>query len=74
MKKVKVQDEKNLFRDIRTNAIVNTDRQSYTNYINTKKLKEAESHRIQNLENELIDVRNDLDEIKNLLRKLANES
>ena len=74
MGKIKVQDEKNLFRDTKTNAIVNTDRQSYTNYINTKKLREAESNRIQNLENELIDVKSDLNEIKNLLRKLANES
>lgn len=74
MNRIKVQDEKNLFRDSKTNAIVNTDKQSYINYINTKKIKESESKRIQNLENELFDIKSDLNEIKNLLRKLSNES
>ena len=74
MEKVKVKDEKNLFRDVSTNAIVNTDMQAYNNYINSKKIKEQESKRIENIENELTDVKSDLNEIKNLLRKLANES
>ncbi len=73
MKKIKVQDEKNLFRDIRTNAVVNTDRQSYNNYINIKRTKETESKKIKNLENELADVKSDLNEIKNLLRSFINE-
>lgn len=74
MKKIKVKDELNLFRDATTNAIVNTDMQAYNNYINSKKLKEQESKRIEHIENELTDVKSDLNEIKNLLRKLANES
>jgi len=74
MKKIKVKDEVNLFRDATTNAIVNTDMQAYNNYINSKKLKEQESKRIENIENELTDVKSDLSEIKNLLRKLVNES
>jgi len=71
---VKVKDEINLFRDVSTNAIVNTDMQAYNNYINSKKIKEQESKRIKNIENELTDVKSDLNEIKTLLRKLANES
>jgi len=74
MKRVKVKDEINLFRDVSTNAIINTDMQAYNNYINSKKIKEQESKRIENIENELTDVKSDLSEIKNLLRKLANES
>ena len=74
MKRVKVKDEINLFRDTSTNAIINTDMQAYNNYINSRKIKEQESKRIENIENELIDVKSDLNEIKNLLRKLANES
>jgi len=74
MKRVKVKDEINLFRDVSTNAIINTDMQAYNNYINSRKIKEQESKRIENIENELIDVKSDLNEIKNLLRKLANES
>jgi hypothetical protein len=74
MKRVKVKDEINLFRDVSTNAIINTDMQAYNNYINSRKLKEQESKKIENIENELINVKDDLNEIKNLLRKLANES
>lgn len=74
MKKVKVKDELNLFRDLHTNAIINTDMQSYNNYINSKKLKEAESRRIESIENELVDVKSDLNEIKSMLRSFINES
>jgi hypothetical protein len=74
MKRVKVKDEINLFRDVSTNAIINTDMQAYNNYINSRKLKEQESKKIENIENELINVKDELNEIKNLLRKLANES
>jgi len=74
MKKIKVKDEVNLFRDMSTNAIINTDVQAYTNYINSRKLKESESQKIKNIENEISDMKNDLNEIKNLLRNLANGS
>ena len=74
MKKVKVKDEINLFRDINTNAIINTDLQAYNNYINSRKLKESESQKIKNIENELTNLKSDLNEIKNLLRSLVNES
>lgn len=69
-----MKDELNLFRDLHTNAIINTDMQSYNNYINSKKLKEAESRRIENIENELVDVKSDLNEIKSMLRSFINES
>jgi len=74
MKKVKVKDELNLFRDLQTNAIINTDMQAYNNYINAKRIKEAESRRIENIEHELADVKGDLNEIKNMLRSFINES
>lgn len=71
MKKIKIKDEFNLFRDSSTNAIVNTDMQSYNNYISSKKHKEEESKKIESIENEIINVKNDLNEIKELLRNLS---
>jgi hypothetical protein len=71
MKKIKIKDEFNLFRDSSTNAIVNTDMQSYNNYISSKKNKEEESKKIESIENEIINVKNDLNEIKELLRNLS---
>jgi hypothetical protein len=69
--KIKIKDEFNLFRDSSTNAIVNTDMQSYNNYISSKKTKEEESKKIESIENEIINVKNDLNEIKELLRNLS---
>ena len=71
MKKIKIKDEFNLFRDSSTNAIINTDMQSYNNYISSKKMKEEESKKIENIENEIVNVKNDLNEIKELLRNLS---
>lgn len=71
MKKIKIKDEFNLFRDSFTNAIVNTDMQSYNNYVSSKKIKEEESKKIESIENEIINVKNDLNEIKELLRNLS---
>jgi hypothetical protein len=71
MEKIKIKDEFNLFRDSSTNAIVNTDMQSYNNYISSKKTKEEESKKIESIENEIINVKNDLNEIKELLRNLS---
>jgi wobble nucleotide-excising tRNase len=74
MKKIKVKDESNLFRDVETKAIVNTDFQSYNNYIIAKKIKENQSQKIKNLESDVNEIKNDLSEIKNLLRNLSNGS
>jgi hypothetical protein len=71
MEKIKIKDEFNLFRDSSTNAIVNTDMQSYNNYLTSKKVKEEESKKIQNIESEIINIKDDLSEIKDLLRNLS---
>lgn len=71
MKKIKVKDELNLFRDVKTNAIINTDVQAYNNYISAKNLKESEVKKIENIENELSSLKSDLNEIKDLLRNLS---
>jgi hypothetical protein len=74
MKKIKVKDELNLFRDLESKAIVNTDIQAHNNYINSKKVRESDMQKIKNLENDMNNIKNDLSEIKNLLRNLANGS
>jgi len=71
MEKIKIKDEFNLFRDSSSNAIVNTDMQSYNNYLTSKKIKEEESKKIQNIESEITNIKDDLSEIKDLLRNLS---
>jgi hypothetical protein len=67
----RVEGHSNLIRDVETNAILNTNVTEYNNYINMKKMKENESKRVENLENDLASVKDDLKEIKTLLRNFC---
>lgn len=70
----KVTGHSNLIRDEETKAIINTNMADYNNYIMQKRAKEKESQKIQTIESEVANIREDLDEIKNLLRKISNET
>jgi peroxiredoxin family protein len=74
MKHSKIDGHANLIRDEETKAVISTNMTDYNNYIMQKKIKERERENIQNLEKDIVNMKNDLDEIKNLLRSLINES
>jgi hypothetical protein len=74
MKYVKVEGYNNLFRDAETNSIINTNMSEYQEYIARRDTKNEENQKTQNLESDLINMKNDIDEIKNLLRSLINGS
>lgn len=59
-----------LVRDEITNAILNTNFDEYKNYLEMKSIKEQENARIDSLENDLINIKGDIGEIKDLLRSL----
>jgi hypothetical protein len=65
---IPIDGEKHLFRDLNTNAIINTSKTDYKNYTSLKQQKMKESERIVKIENEIGQIKNDLSEIKNLLR------
>lgn len=70
----KVEGYTSLVRDNSTNAILNTNMSDYQNYKNLKMAKESEGQKLQKLEDDMSRMKNDLDEIKNLLRALTYES
>ena len=70
----KVEGYNNLIRDNSTNAILNTNMSDYQNYKNLKLAKDSEGQKLQKLEDDMCRMKNDLDEIKNLLRALTYES
>lgn len=72
MNLIPVEGERNLARDMKTNAIINTNEQEYNAYLARKNLVMSEKQRIERLEDQINDVKDDLDEIKSLLRKMAN--
>jgi len=70
----KVEGHPNLLRDLKTNAIINTDTVSLDHYTIAKRKKEEEVKRIDNLENELSEIKSSINEIKQLLKALKYES
>lgn len=72
MNYIKVEGESNLLRDPNTNSIVNNNVTEYQNYIKRRESKGKENQKIQNLEEDFANMKEDLNEIKSLLRSLIN--
>lgn len=64
---IPVEGHPNLYRDEETGAIVNYDNLSYNQYINSLNNR-------SNQKREINQIKKDIDEIKNLLRQIINES
>ena len=71
---IKVKGHNHLIRDPETNSIINTNMSEYNEYLSRRDSKLEENQKIQNLEKDLDSIRDDLDEIKFLLRNLTNGS
>ena len=71
---IKVKGHDHLIRDPKTNSIININVSEYDEYISRRDSKLKESQKIQNLESDVANMKEDLDEIKFLLRRLINES
>jgi len=74
MRYSKVEGNTSLVRDEQTKAIINRNIGDYEKYMNLKKSKEIETSRITKIESEMVEIKNDLGEIKDLLRSFLNES
>ena len=70
---VKVKDHLGLVRDPRNNAILNTNKSEYDEYMKAKKKAASKTEKVQKLESEVNDIKNDLSEIKSLLLDLAKK-
>ena len=70
----KVDGHKNLVRDNSTKAILNTNKTEYQNYIALRDQKSKECKKVQELDQDLVNIKNDLNEIKQLLRSFSDES
>jgi len=63
---IRVEGHKNLYRDEKSGAIVNCDATSYNQYINNLYRKNAQKQ-------ELDQMKQDIDEIKSLLKEILNK-
>lgn len=65
MQKLKVEGHSNLYRDVNSGAVINSNRDEYDRYMKAKSNRD-------NLVNEINTLKQELDEIKNLLKRLTD--
>ena len=68
----KVEGHSDLARDPKTNSIVNVNSTDYEQYIARRSVKDDEIEKSQNVEQELADLKGEINEIKSLLKELVN--
>jgi len=68
----KVEGHEHLIRDENTNAILNTNSSEYNQYLSLRAKRKQGSERIDNMEDDLKSLKNDINEIKTLLKALSN--
>lgn len=71
MRFAKVEGHNDLVRDSETGAIINTNKTEYEKYVAQRDSRNKENNKIENLESQVSSIKNDLDEIKALLRGLS---
>ena len=71
--KIKVEGHDSLARDVRSNAIVNTSKNEYQLYMNRIRSREQQSDEIRNTVKEINLLKQELFEIKNLLKEVIKK-
>ena len=71
--KIKVAGHDSLARDVRSNAIVNTSKNEYQLYMNRIRSREQQSDEIRNTIKEINLLKQELFEIKNLLKEVLKK-
>ena len=69
---VKVKDNEHLIRNTKSNCIINTNKSEYEEYLTRRKLKKSEKNKVVNLERDISTLRDEITEIKDMLRSLIN--
>lgn len=71
MEYVKVKDHSNLVRDPKSNSIINTNKSAYNQYVTRRNAKNEEVNKAQSMEEDLANLKGEINEIKDLLRQLV---
>ena len=68
----KLEGHSDLARDPKTNSIVNVNSSDYEQYIARRSIKNDEVQKSENVEQELANLKGEINEIKSLLKELVN--
>ena len=69
---VKVKNNEHLVKNTKSNFIINTNKAEHEEYLTRRKLKQNEKNKVDNLERDISTLRNEITEIKDMLRSLVN--
>ena len=69
---VKVKNNEHLVKNTKSNFIINTNKAEYEEYLTRRKLKQNEKNKVDNLERDISTLRDEITEIKDMLRSLVN--
>lgn len=72
MDKLKVEGHPDLIRDPKSTAVINASRQDYEDYMNNYRIRKMKNDRVDSMESDMKNIKNELDEIKSLLLSLTN--
>jgi len=70
---LKVTGHNNFIRDPKTNSIIKTNMSNYNEYLIVKDIKLKEDKKVQTIEEEVYNIKNDISEIKSLLKELLKK-
>tara|TARA_R100000008_G_C3585173_1_gene171673 strand:- start:1515 stop:1739 length:225 start_codon:yes stop_codon:yes gene_type:complete len=69
---IEVEGHSGLYRDPKTNSIINRNGSEYNEYINRKAVRSEEQQKTQNIEEDLASLKDEMNEIKSLLKELVS--
>jgi len=67
-----LEGHKDLARDPETNAVVNVNTLEYQEYFSRRNTKVEKNQKVQTIEQEVANMKSDIDEIKSLLKELLH--
>ena len=72
-KHIKVKSDVSLVRDVNTNAIINKNQSEFDKFIKLSEKKYAEKKKFDNMRSDLDSLKEDMKEIKTLLRNIMDK-
>lgn len=66
---IPVEGNPGLYRDSLSNAIVNTNKNDYESYVRSREKINSGKHQVESLQKQVSDLKDDIDEIKQLLKE-----
>ena len=70
---LKVKSEDSLVRDVNSNAIVNQNKDEFDKFLEVSQRKYEEKRKFDNMRSDLDSLKQDMDEIKTLLRNIIDK-